>query len=84
MPAESLQGWEIELLQECLQYNMNIDSAPFRQQLQSSLHNALVRARDSSLAALRSCKPCVTYSSLPEHIQATISTWLAYIIYLRM
>ena len=51
--SEALSLVEMELLQCSLPYNMNMDSAPFRQQLQTLVRTIVVRARDSALAWLR-------------------------------
>ena len=54
--SESLSDAEISLLQGMLPYNMNNDSAPFRQQVLSHLRTVLVRSRDSVLSALKDTK----------------------------
>ena len=60
--TEALTDSEISLLKRGLPYNMNVDSAPFRQQLQSSLRHALDRGRDGALAKLKTVQchltPC--------------------------
>ena len=50
---EALSISEMCVLRECLPHSTNVDSAPFRQQLQACLRNLLVRARDSCLAKLK-------------------------------
>ena len=51
--SEPLAEWELEALRKFLPLNMNMDNAPFRHQIQACLRHAMVRARDSSLAYLR-------------------------------
>lgn len=51
--AEALTDSEITLLKQGLPYNMNVDSAPFRQQLQTCLRQALDRGRDGAIARLK-------------------------------
>lgn len=50
---QALSETEIRLLKEFLPLNLNCDSSSFRQFLQATVKKALVRLRDSSLAALR-------------------------------
>lgn len=50
---QALSEMEIRLLKEFLPLNLNCDSSSFRQFLQATVKKALVRLRDSSLAALR-------------------------------
>uniref|UniRef100_T1IPS1 Uncharacterized protein n=1 Tax=Strigamia maritima TaxID=126957 RepID=T1IPS1_STRMM len=45
--AEALSSTEVKLIEEFLVYNLNIDSAPFRQQLKTQMKSVLVRVRDS-------------------------------------
>ena len=54
--SEPLSETEISLLQTSLPHNMNNDNAPFRQQIQSHLRTAFVRARDSVLSSLKDTK----------------------------
>jgi len=51
--VEALTDSEIKLLKQGLPYNMNVDSAPFRQQLQTCLRQALDRGRDGAIAHLK-------------------------------
>lgn len=51
--SEPINFLETKLLEMTLPVNMNNDSAPFRQQLQTHLRSLLVRGRDSVLAALK-------------------------------
>ncbi|XP_060105500.1 thyroid adenoma-associated protein homolog isoform X2 [Heteronotia binoei] len=50
---QALSETEIRLLKEFLPLNLNCNSSSFRQFLQATVKKALVRLRDSSLAALR-------------------------------
>ena len=53
MILELLSSREISLLTQALPLNINVDNAPFRQQLQALLKTVLARARDASFAALK-------------------------------
>ncbi|KAL8180334.1 UNVERIFIED_CONTAM: hypothetical protein K2H54_021079, partial [Gekko kuhli] len=68
---QALSEMEIRLLKEFLPLNLNCDSSSFRQFLQATVKKALVRLRDSSLAALRrhmKTKEC----SAEEHPQRSL------------
>lgn len=51
--TDPLKLFEVDLLKQFLPLNLNVDSPPFRKQLQTSLHSALVRGRDASLSKMR-------------------------------
>ncbi|KAI0220416.1 Thyroid adenoma-associated protein [Lamellibrachia satsuma] len=51
--AVALTDSEMLLLKQGLPYNMNVDSAPFRQLLRTCLRQALERGRDGALARLK-------------------------------
>ena len=53
---EMLSPHEMALLKQALPLNVNVDNAPFRQQLQAHLKTVLVRARDGSFVALKELK----------------------------
>ena len=53
---ELLSPHEMALLKQALPLNVNVDNAPFRQQLQAHLKTVLVRVRDGSFVALKELK----------------------------
>ncbi|XP_048371009.1 thyroid adenoma-associated protein homolog isoform X1 [Sphaerodactylus townsendi] len=78
---QSLSVMDIQLLKELLPLNLNCDSSSFRQFLQASVKKALVRLRDSSLAALRQRmknKECSTGEDLQSPVVRAVDfvEWL--------
>lgn len=70
--TDPLTSREISILKRFLPLNMNIDSPPFRKQLQTCLHSALVRVRDSSLSQLRQAARTGEQRSVPDDVISSI------------